>query len=280
MQLIDGAALAMELRRALCQEIKTKGVRPFLKVLLVGDDQPSHLYVSLKRKAAEEVGIRVDVHELSADIPKETLIQYIQDWNRDATVNAILVQLPLPHREIEQEVIDAIDPNKDVDGFHPKNVDSLVHGTGTIISPLHQGILRLISQTPLHLHGAHSVIIANSEIFAKPLAYLLTKAGTYVDTVRSEEVKGSALKSADIVIIAIGHKNLLKAEMIKDGAVIIDVGTNKDPDGKVHGDVDRASFLNRNVFLTPVPGGVGPMTIAQLLWNVFTLTEQQTTPLV
>lgn len=244
--------------------------------MLVGDDAPSHLYVRLKKERAEKVGIRVEVHALPAETTDQELIALIRVWNADADVNAILVQLPLPKGHEDQRVIDAISPEKDVDGFHPANVAALLHNQPVVAaSPLHKGILRLIAETPVTLAHRSVVIIAKGKIFSEPLAHLLSQQGAIVRVMHPDDLDDDALKSADIVVIAIGRKRFLRAAQVKDDAVLIDVGTNKEPDGTVIGDVDRASFADTHVFLTPVPGGVGPMTIALLLRNVLLLAMRQ-----
>ncbi len=283
MHIINGTVLATKLRHELRIDIAEVGILPYLKVMLVGSDPASHLYVSLKKKAAEEVGIRVDVHELSADTPDDTLVQMIEEWNADTGVHGILVQLPFPRGHIEQRVIDAIAPEKDVDGFHPQNVTALTEGVATVIPPLHEGILRLIAESSLSVNGSQAVIIANSDIFASPLAHLLKTAGAHTHIMKPDDIELSTLKLADIVIIAIGRTRFLQATAVKSSAVVIDVGTNKQADGRVVGDVDFASFEVTDAWVTPVPGGVGPMTIAQLLRNVFRLAcvsrdNDQTSP--
>ncbi len=272
MHLIDGKALAEQLRNELQETLKMSGKKPFLAVLLVGDDPASALYVKLKKKAAEEVGIRVDITHKDGTTSVQELIQLIQTWNNDPAVHGILVQLPLPAQYDEQIVIDAMDPKKDADGFHPENVAALYQGDVRIIPPVHEGILRLISQTPVHVNGARTVIIGNSEIFTKPLERLLTTAGAHVTRLGPDAIEDERVKEANIVISAVGSPHLIKPSHVKDDAVLIDVGTTKLENEKLAGDVDGAAFENTDCWITPVPGGVGPMTIAQLLWNVYKLS--------
>lgn len=268
MQLIDGRALAARIREQLKTDLAVSGLRPKLAVLLVGDDAPSHLYVNLKEKAAREVGIETDIRRLPADATVGTIGVILDEWNRDETVDAILVQLPLPSHLDENAVVGMIDPRKDADGFHPKNVEALLVGTGTIIPPLHEGILRLIGATDAAPNGARAAIVANSDVFSKPLAYLLSRAGASVTVTKPDTPDIDAIKGADIVVIAVGRAGFLTVGMIKPGACIIDVGTNRVADGKVVGDVDANGLSDVPGWLSPVPGGVGPMTIAMLLKNV------------
>jgi methylenetetrahydrofolate dehydrogenase (NADP+)/methenyltetrahydrofolate cyclohydrolase len=171
-----------------------------------------------------------------------------------------------------------MDPAKDADGFHPKTIESLMRGEPTIISPVHEGVLRLIAQTDIKITGAQTAILANSNIFADPLARLLSTAGASVEVLRPDDLDRELLHEADIIVTAIGRAGFIHASMIKDDAIMIDVGTNKNDDGKTVGDIDMHSFQNTNVWMTPVPGGVGPMTIALLLRNVFTLAKRRSAP--
>lgn len=272
MHVIDGKALAERLREELGETLKTSGRRPFLAVLLVGDDPASALYVKLKKKAAEEVGIRVEITHKDGTTPAKELIELIQSWNNDTEVNGILVQLPLPAHYDEQAIIDTMDAKKDADGFHPDNVAALYRGEAKVIPPVHEGILRLINQTPARVNGAKTVIIGNSDIFTKPLERLLTTAGAQVTRLGAEAIEDERVKNADILISAVGSPLFIKRSHVKDGAVLIDVGTTKLENDKLAGDVDYTAFQDTDCWITPVPGGVGPMTIAQLLWNVYHLS--------
>jgi methylenetetrahydrofolate dehydrogenase (NADP+)/methenyltetrahydrofolate cyclohydrolase len=272
MKIIDGRALAAEIRATTADRISASGHTPKLAVLLVGDDSASHLYVSLKEKAAKEVGVATEIHRLPATTSDDKLVQLIETWNADDSINGILIQLPLPAGHDETRIVAAMDPKKDADGFHPKNIENLLAGKGTIISPVHEGILRLIAATDVVPNGATAALIVNSDVFAKPLAYLLEKAGSRVTTTSADDLDKKAVATAQIVIIAIGRANYLQRGMVSSNACIIDVGTNKLDDGKTVGDVDAASLENVPGWLSPVPGGVGPMTIALLLKNVTDLT--------
>ncbi len=276
MQLIDGKALAASLREEVAREVRSSGLKPRLNVMLVGGDPASHLYVSLKKKAGEEAGIRVDVHGFEATVDESELLSTIDAWNADPDVDAILIQLPLPYGFDETKIVARMDPAKDADGFHPKTVETLMAGEPTIVSPVHEGVLRLIAQTDTKMAGAQTVILANSKVFADPLARLLSTAGASVDVLDPDDIDRERLQEADIVITAIGRAGFLHASMVKNSAVIIDVGTNKDEEGKTVGDAELASFRETDCRITPVPGGVGPMTIALLLRNVVKLASKKT----
>jgi methylenetetrahydrofolate dehydrogenase (NADP+)/methenyltetrahydrofolate cyclohydrolase len=278
MKIIDGKTLAAELRAELKKEIAESGLRPKLGVLLVGENPASHLYVKLKEKAAAEAGIETDIRRLPSTAADEELFEIIRGWNDDEAIHGILVQLPLPAGHDTDAVVNSILPRKDADGFHPKNLDALYAGEGRIVPPLHEGILRLIGQTDVMPNLAHAVIIANSEIFAKPLEFLLKKAGAFVQTFGPDDAeREAALTEADIIVIAVGRTNSLKRNLVKSGACIIDVGTNKTEDGRTVGDVDAESLRDIPGWLSPVPGGVGPMTIAMLLKTVFELAKHAST---
>ncbi len=256
---------------------RTLPMQPRLGVLLVGDDPASHLYVRLKREAAEQAGIALDVQTRDATTPDDELIACIQAWNADPQTHAILVQLPLPTGHDESRVIGAIDPVKDVDGFHPAHLAAWDTGMASIIPPVHEGVLRLINATDVPVNLAHVALIANSEIFAKPLAHLLRTAGSFVSVMSADTLDPATLRESEIVITAVGKPRLITSPMVKNDVVLIDVGTTKLPNGKLAGDVDLDSFSHTNAHITPVPGGVGPMTIAQLLTNVVRLCRAQTT---
>ncbi|MDQ7814902.1 MAG: bifunctional 5,10-methylenetetrahydrofolate dehydrogenase/5,10-methenyltetrahydrofolate cyclohydrolase [Patescibacteria group bacterium] len=275
MNLINGKELALSIREGLKKDIASSDLHPKLGVMLVGEDAASNLYVNLKEKAAHEAGIETDIRRLPSTVSDEELVKIIQDWNSDEAVNGILVQLPLPPGHDTDTVTRAVLPRKDADGFHPKNIDALYAGEGFLVPPLLEGILRLIGQSEVIVNLAHTVIIANSEIFAKPLEYLLRKAGSFVQIMHPDEADEEILQAADIIIIAVGRARFLRRSMIKSGACIIDVGTNKDAAGKVVGDVDAENIRDIAGWLTPVPGGVGPMTIAMLLKAVFELAQKQ-----
>ncbi len=273
MHLIHGEKLAKQLRAEVALRVAKLSRIPRLAVLLVGDDAASHLYVSLKQKRAEEAGIDMEIAKASAVVKTEELVSRIQAWNAREDVDGILVQLPLPEGLDEDAVIAAIDPKKDVDGFHPENTKALFAGEPTLIPPVHEGVLRLIASTPLILAGKTAVVIVNSAIFGDPLVRLLKSTGLFVHTMKADELEAQTLRRADVIVIAVGKAKFLHAGITKKDVVIIDVGTNRDEDDVLCGDVDIATYEPYDAWVTPVPGGVGPMTIALLLLNVVRAAE-------
>jgi methylenetetrahydrofolate dehydrogenase (NADP+)/methenyltetrahydrofolate cyclohydrolase len=274
MKRIDGKALALEIRQEVAANIRASNIHPGLGVLLVGDDPASHLYVALKEKAAKEVGIETQILRLPATTSDDELRKIIEEWNAEKSIDAILVQLPLPQGHDTDRIVAAIDPQKDVDGFHPKNTQALLEGTATIFPPVHESILRLIGATDIQIRSSKAVILANSTIFAEPLEHLLKMTGCGVQVMfMNEGIDQNLLREADIIVIAIGRPYFLNRSLVKDGVCIIDVGTNRVND-KVVGDVDTEEFTNVPGWLSPVPGGVGPLTVALLLKNVFELAKR------
>ncbi len=274
MHLIDGKALAQRFRTELKETIEREGLHPALAVLLIGEDPASTLYVRLKREAAEAAGIRIVFEHLPASAQEVDALNLIATWNQDPAIHGILVQLPLPASFDENRIVSAIDPKKDADGFHPENTKRLLEGTATMLPPLHEGILRLINETPLKLSGSSAAIICNSATFGEPLERLLKTAGLFVTLMTPDDLDRYALRQADLVVIAIGQLEFLTGEIVKDTAVIIDVGINKTPEGKTRGDVALSTFEETDAWVTPVPGGVGPMTVAMLLSNVVNLARR------
>ncbi|HWR00052.1 MAG TPA: bifunctional 5,10-methylenetetrahydrofolate dehydrogenase/5,10-methenyltetrahydrofolate cyclohydrolase [Candidatus Methylomirabilis sp.] len=275
MKLIDGKALAAAIRAEVADDVKKLPSPPGLGVLLVGDDPASRVYVGLKEKTATEAGIRTDIRRLPASATDDELVGIIRQWNEDGSVNAILVQLPLPSGHDTDKVVSAVHPMKDVDGFHPANVEALFEGTGLIIPPVHEGIMRLIASTGLDPRGKSATIIANSDTFADPLHHLLRRAGFVTAMMQPDDLDAETLLQSDVAVVAIGRPGFLGSDLVKNGAVVIDVGTTKDERGCVRGDADMEDFRNKDVWITPVPGGVGPMTVALLLKNVVRLVELQ-----
>lgn len=273
MHVIDGRALAAQIREQLKKDIERSGFTPKLAVLLVGDDPASHLYVSLKEKTAQGVGIDTDIRRLPKTVSDEDLLSFIHTWNEDETVDGILVQLPLPDGHDTDAIIRAIDPRKDADGFHPQNLALFLAGRGRIIPPLHEGILRMIASTDIVMQGARATIIANSEVFSKPLEYLLRKAGAFTAILSPNDLDQPTLLTSQIVVIAIGAPHTLTQAHLAPHTVVIDVGITRLSDGKMVGDVDARSLKNLQGWITPVPGGIGPMTVALLLKNVFRLAN-------
>ncbi|MFA5185618.1 MAG: bifunctional 5,10-methylenetetrahydrofolate dehydrogenase/5,10-methenyltetrahydrofolate cyclohydrolase [Patescibacteria group bacterium] len=275
MNIIDGKALAASIRQGLKRDIAESGLHPKLGVLLIGEDQASHLYVRLKEKAAQEVGIETEIRRLPSVVTDDAIEEAIRGWNSDDSIDGILIQLPLPPGHDTDAVIQSMLPRKDADGFHPKNLEAMYAGEATIVPPLHEGILRLIAQTDVMPNLAQAVIIANSDTFSKPLEHILKKAGAFVQTFSPDDMDEEAVGQADIIVIAVGRARFLKRDLIKSGACVIDVGTNKTAEGKTIGDVDAENMKDIPGWLSPVPGGVGPMTIAMLLKSVFELSKKK-----
>jgi len=279
---IDGKAIAarvLEEVRTDVAGLASQGVFPALAVLLVGDDPASHVYVRNKLQRAEEVGIRSLEYRLPESTGQAELLQLIAELNTDPAVNGILVQLPLPAHIEEQAVIQAIDPIKDVDGFHRENVGGLVQGAEVLTPCTPSGCMRLLQETCGDLSGLHAVVIGRSNIVGKPMATLLLQAHCSVSVVHSRSVDAAALcRLADIVVAAVGRPQLIDASWLKPGAVVIDVGINRietETGSRLVGDVDYASARTIAAAITPVPGGVGPMTIAYLLKNTVIATRLQ-----
>lgn len=268
-QIIDGKAIAKEIRKALAEKIKVlleQGKpRPGLAVVLVGDDPASNLYVNMKKKACKEVGIYSEEHRLPGTIRQNELLGLIDNLNSDAKIHGILVQLPLPKSLDEQEIINRIDPAKDVDGFHPINVGKLCIGEKAFIPCTPAGIMHMIDTIEYNPSGKKAVVIGRSNIVGKPMAQLLLQRNATV-TLCHSKTKDLAVecRQADILVAAVGKPEMVKADWIKPGAVVIDVGINK-VGTKTVGDVAFEQAKNAAGWITPVPGGVGPMTIAMLL---------------
>jgi methylenetetrahydrofolate dehydrogenase (NADP+)/methenyltetrahydrofolate cyclohydrolase len=271
MQTIDGRAIAHTIREEVKEEVASLPSTPKLGVILVGDDPASHLYVELKEKAATEAGINTDIRKLPADTTDEKIIRVIMEWNDDPDTHAILVQIPLPPGHDTDRIISEISPKKDADGFHPENVKALETGQGTILSPVHEAVMRLIGATKMDPREKSATIIAKSDTFADPLSHIMRKAGFITAIIFPEELDADLTKISDVIVIGIGRAGFLGPDLVKPGVVIIDVGTTKDENGKVRGDADADALKDVDGWITPVPGGVGPMTVALLLKNVVRL---------
>ncbi|WP_371226305.1 bifunctional methylenetetrahydrofolate dehydrogenase/methenyltetrahydrofolate cyclohydrolase FolD [Pseudomonas sp. QE6] len=281
-KLIDGKATSARVLAEVREEVQAlrqDGIQPALAVVLVGSDPASQVYVRNKVLRAEEVGIRSLEHKLPADTAERILLDLIAELNDDPTVNGILVQLPLPGHIDENRVLQAIDPLKDVDGFHSENVGGLSQGRDVLTPCTPAGCMRLLHDTCGDLAGKHAVVIGRSNIVGKPMAALLLKAHCTVTVVHSRSANLRELcRQADIVVAAVGKPRLVDASWLKPGAVVIDVGINRiDEDGrsKLVGDVDFDSALSQAAAITPVPGGVGPMTIAYLMKNTLVAARLQ-----
>lgn len=277
--IIDGKALAKKIRENLkkeCEELKQKGIIPKLAVIMVGDNPASKVYVKNKSKACEEIGINYEEYLLEENITQEQLIDLIQNLNKDKTVNGILLQSPIPDHLNINQAIKAITYSKDVDGFTPSSIGKLMIGEDTFISCTPYGVIKMFEEYNIDLTGKNVVILGRSNIVGKPLLQCCLNKNATV-TVCHSKTKDLVeyTKRADILIAAIGKSKFVKKEMLKDGVVVIDVGINRGEDGKLTGDVDFDEVEKIASYITPVPGGVGPMTIAMLMNNVIKATNIQ-----
>jgi methylenetetrahydrofolate dehydrogenase (NADP+)/methenyltetrahydrofolate cyclohydrolase len=271
MTLLDGKSLSTTLKQDLssqCKILKTQGIIPGLAVVLVGEDPASGTYVGMKERACEAVGIRSIMHRLPKETTQKTLLSLIDTLNQDASIDGILVQLPLPSHLGTTQVLEAIAPAKDVDGFHATNVGKLVQDRDTFVPCTPLGVMKLLEAYEIDPSGMNACIIGRSNIVGKPMLNLLLNAGATV-TVCHSRTKDLAFhtKQADLLVVGVGKPEILTASMVKKGAVVIDVGINRTPEGTLVGDVDFEAVAPKCSFITPVPGGVGPMTIAMLLSN-------------
>jgi methylenetetrahydrofolate dehydrogenase (NADP+) / methenyltetrahydrofolate cyclohydrolase len=271
--LMDGKALADRIRAEVADEVKELG-EVGLSTILVGDDPASDIYIRLKQKAAIDVGILARDYRLAEDTSEQELLELIDQLNRDDSVDGILVQLPLPAQIDEARAIEAVDPAKDVDGFHPVNAGRLFLGHEGVVAATPTGIMALLDEYDVHLEGARAVVVGRSNIVGKPVALLLLARNATVTICHSRTADLAAhTRDADVLVVAVGQAGLVTSEMVKDGATIVDVGMNRTEDG-LFGDVDRA-VMERAGLMTPVPGGVGPMTIASLLRNTVKATRRR-----
>ena len=280
-QIIDGKQIAAQMREELkaeVAELKKENIVPGLGVILIGEDPASQSYVTAKERACENIGIYSDDNHLPADTSQKDLMALVDQMNNDPKINGILVQLPLPKHLDEGEVLLKINPNKDVDGFHPTNVGKMVAGQKAFLPCTPHGIIQLLLRSNVKLEGAEVVVVGRSNIVGKPIANMLIQkspTGNATVTVCHTRTKNLAdhTRRADIIIAAAGRPNTITADMVKDGVVIIDVGVNRVEDAtkkkgyRLAGDVDFEAVKEKASFITPVPGGVGPMTITMLLYN-------------
>ncbi len=283
--IIDGKQIAADTRAEVAErtaKLKEKGITPCLAVILVGENPASVSYVTGKRKALAECGMEDRSLDLPAETTETELLELIAKLNADDTVHGILVQLPLPKHIDEEKVLLAIDPEKDVDGFHPVNVGNMVIGKKAFLPCTPHGIIVLLQKMGIETSGKHAVVIGRSNIVGKPVSLLLARRDTNCTvTMCHTGTKNMAeiVKQADIIVAASGHPNTVTADMVKDGAVVIDVGVNRIPDAtkksgfRLVGDVDFEAIKEKASFITPVPGGVGPMTIAMLMVNTLESAE-------
>jgi len=275
---IDGRQLAQRLRtecKPRADRLNAAGIAPGLAVVLVGDNPASKIYVRNKIKACNEVGIHSEEHVLGGDSPIESVLALIDRLNADPGIHGILVQLPLPAQIAPAAVIARVSPEKDVDGLHPCNLGALTAGHQRFVPCTPAGIMEMLKSTALDLTGKEAVVVGRSNIVGKPVALLLLQAGATV-TLCHSHTRGLAAhtRRADVLVSAVGKPRTIGGEMIKPGAAVIDVGINRSPDGRLVGDVDYAAALLRAGWITPVPGGVGPMTITMLLCNTILSAER------
>ncbi|WP_308617707.1 bifunctional methylenetetrahydrofolate dehydrogenase/methenyltetrahydrofolate cyclohydrolase FolD [uncultured Eubacterium sp.] len=279
MNIIDGKAVSKKVKedvKAECEQLKAKGVTPGLAVIIVGDDPASQVYVHNKEVACEACGFYSVKYALPAETTQEELNALIDKLNKDDKINGILCQLPLPSHLDDKEVINRIDPLKDVDAFHPVNVGAIMIGEYNYLPCTPAGVMELIHSTGVDVSGKKAVVMGRSNIVGKPMAMLLLHENATVEITHSRTQNlADITKEADILVAAIGKAKFVKADMVKDGAVVIDVGMNRDENGKLCGDVDFENVKDKCSFITPVPGGVGPMTIAMLMKNTLTAAKIQ-----
>jgi methylenetetrahydrofolate dehydrogenase (NADP+)/methenyltetrahydrofolate cyclohydrolase len=270
-QILDGKSLAAATRAALKHKVEAlvqRGVRPGLTVIIAGDDPASKVYVRNKTLAAKEIGVRSELIELPGSVAERELLAVVEKLNDNREVHGILVQLPLPRHIDSARVLETIAPAKDVDGFHEANLGALMAGRPGVVPCTPLGCMRLIEHAGMQIAGRHAVVIGRSNIVGKPVAMLLLQKDATVTICHSKTPSIEAItKQADILVAAVGRAKLVTARMVKPGACVIDVGINRLPDGKLAGDVDYDSVKEVAGWITPVPGGVGPMTIAMLLEN-------------
>jgi methylenetetrahydrofolate dehydrogenase (NADP+)/methenyltetrahydrofolate cyclohydrolase len=270
-QIINGKKISDSIRQELLQEVellRQEGITPGLVVILVGEDPASQVYVRNKAKACEQLGYYSEVVRVPAETTQDELLGLIHRYNEQQNIHGILVQLPLPMHIEEKAIIDAISVDKDVDGFHPESVGNLVIGDDTLLPCTPSGIIELLKRTGNHPAGKHAVVIGRSNIVGKPVSMLLLRENATVTICHSRTPNLPEMaRQADILVVAVGVAKLVKKEWVKPGAVVIDVGMNRLSDGKLCGDVDYDDVLETAGWITPVPGGVGPMTITMLMGN-------------
>ena len=270
-RILDGKSLAAQVRAAVKNEVAAlsqRGIRPGLAVLLAGDNAASRVYVRNKVRASDDTGVRSELIELPASVSERELLDRVRALNDDPGIHGILVQLPLPKHIDAPKVLESVSPAKDVDGFHALNLGALVAGLPHMVPCTPAGVMRLLQHARVRLAAAHAVVIGRSNIVGKPLALLLLQQDATVTVCHSKtQDLASVTRSADILIAAVGRAKLVTGAMVKPGACVIDVGVNRLADGSLCGDVDFASASELAGWITPVPGGVGPMTIAMLLEN-------------
>ena len=281
--LLDGRVVAVKVQVAVAEEasgLRARGVTPTLAVVLVGQDPASRVYVQRKRATAQSLGIRAGDHLYPDGLAEGDLLGLIRELNADRSVHGILVQLPLPAGIDEDRVLAAVDPSKDVDGFHPENLGRLLAGTPSVVPCTPAGVLEILDYYGVELKGAEAVMVGRSRIVGKPLSQLLLArhATVTVCHTRTRDLAAHT-RRAEVLLVAAGRPAVVTGEMVRDDAVVVDVGVNRLPDGRLAGDVDATTVAPRVRAITPVPGGVGPMTIAMLMKNTVAATSRQAGPL-
>ena len=279
MQLLDGKALSDSIKIELKKEsmaLNEKGITPGLAVILVGDDAASQTYVKMKEKACDATGIYSIIHKMPSTISQTKILEIIQMINQNPNIDGVLVQLPLPKHIDTTKIIEAIDPKKDVDGFHPFNVGRLVSGLDGYVPCTPLGVMRLLKAYNIDPKGLDACVVGASNIVGKPMMNLLLNAFATVDIchIYTKNLKEHTQK-ADLVIVGVGKINLITEDMVKQGAIVIDIGINKTSEGNIVGDVDFEHVAPKCSYITPVPGGVGPMTIAMLLENTILAAQKR-----
>ncbi|HSA58196.1 MAG TPA: bifunctional methylenetetrahydrofolate dehydrogenase/methenyltetrahydrofolate cyclohydrolase FolD [bacterium] len=282
-QLIDGKKLAETMQAQIAQEAarlrRERGFVPGLAVVLVGDNEASKVYVRNKETACQKAGMYAEQINLPASIPQDELLTLIGRLNRDAKIHGILVQLPLPKQIDTQKVLEAIAPEKDADGFHPVNMGNLLIGRHSVVPCTPLGCMKMLESIGADVAGKDAIVVGRSNIVGKPVAILLMQRHATVTIAHSKTKElPEKVRRADIVVAAIGQANFIKGDWIKEGAIVLDVGMNRGPDGKLCGDVEFAKARERAAWITPVPGGVGPMTITMLLWNTLQAAKEAAKP--
>ena len=273
-KILDGKVLAAKIKARIADEVKGMSSRPGLAVILVGDNPASRVYVTSKRKDCEECGFYSEEFALPNDAPPGELMELIEKLNGQDSIDGILVQLPLPHQFNEKEVLLAIDPDKDVDGFHPMNVGKLMTGEPCFLPCTPAGVMALLEEGEIDIAGKHCVVLGRSNIVGKPQALLMLRKDATVTICHSKTPDmAEQCRRADILVAAVGKTDLVTPDMVKEGAVIVDVAMNRDENGKLCGDCCRATYEKASAF-TPVPGGVGPMTRAMLMENTLTAAKR------
>lgn len=279
MMIIDGKAVSADVKariKAETQELRGEGIIPGLAVIIVGEDPASKIYVASKEKACADIGFYSEKYALPESVTQNELLNLIKKLNNDDRINGILCQLPLPPHLDEKAVINAIDPQKDVDAFHPQNVGKIMIGEYDFLPCTPAGVMELLSAYNIEITGKKCVVIGRSNIVGKPMAMLLLHKNGTVTICHSKTVNLPEIcRSADILVAAVGKAKFVTADMVKDGVVVIDVGMNRPEGGKLCGDVDFENVAEKCSYITPVPGGVGPMTIAMLMQNTLTAAKRK-----